>query len=99
VDYGVLRRGAVVHVVVYDGFGLDTSLTRYVFCCKQCTCLIVYDTTTYDRNTIHRMCALRPVNDRNYNVCGRSRQRKRPYTFVYDRHKHRPGTVFIINGL
>ncbi len=37
---------------------------------------------------------LRPVNDRNYNVCGRLRQRKRPYTFVYDRRKHRPGTVF-----
>jgi hypothetical protein len=37
------------------------------------------------------MGALRPVNDRNYNVCGRLRQRKRPYTFVYDRCKHRPG--------
>jgi len=33
----------------------------------------------------------RPVNDRNYNVCGRLRERKRPYTNGYDRRKHRPG--------
>ncbi len=41
------------------------------------------------------MGALRPVNDRNYNVCGRLRQRKRRYTFVYDRRKHRSGIMSI----
>jgi len=77
VDYGVLRLRAVVHVVVFGRFGLNTSVTRHDHIRPQ-----------YDP---YRMGASRPVNDRNYNVCGRLRQRKRPYTFVYDRRKHRPG--------
>jgi hypothetical protein len=37
------------------------------------------------------MSALRSVYDRNYNAYRRLRQRKRPYTIVYDRRKHWPG--------
>jgi hypothetical protein len=33
----------------------------------------------------------RPINDRNYNVYGRLRQRKQPYTNGYDHRKHQPG--------
>ena len=89
VGHGRLRRHWVVNVRLYYRIRLKTAVLRHGYHHKRLEYFAVYDTASYDRNTVPTK---RAVYGRIYIVYDRLLRRKRLYSVVYDRRIDRPGS-------
>ncbi len=66
-------------------------MRRHVDCRQRHKCLAIYDTKTYERNTVPAKGDSRLVYDHKFAIYGRLRQCKWPLTVVYDCRNLPPG--------